>query len=69
MENQIRPFSYNTLAIGSVQIGIDYGLDKQSAQVKSDWIYSILDIAFKNNINIWKTNTYAFFYKKINTVS
>jgi aryl-alcohol dehydrogenase-like predicted oxidoreductase len=55
MENQIRPFSYKKLAIGTVQFGFDYGVANQGGQVESDGIQSILDLAYKNDINTLDT--------------
>ena len=55
MEIQISTFGNEKLAIGTVQFGFDYGVANQSGQVKSDGIQSILDLAYKNDINTLDT--------------
>jgi len=42
----------NKLVLGTVQFGLDYGINNSSGKVKLDEVFDILDEAFKRNVRI-----------------
>ena len=45
----------NKLILGTVQFGLDYGINNKQGQVSERSIKEILDLAFENGINILDT--------------